>query len=101
PQLVDRVNEAQKQAGDLKELQSRQHNGVKYFGRVERKESNYYYVRGSLLVFATREDLLRRVIDLDRQAAPDGEAPAAREFRLLGMERRLASLWINPRAFEP
>jgi hypothetical protein len=36
-QLVDRINQAQKGAGELQEVEPRQHQGQKYFRRVEKK----------------------------------------------------------------
>ncbi|HMC64780.1 MAG TPA: hypothetical protein VKI65_07560 [Gemmataceae bacterium] len=100
--LVDRLNEVQKQSGDLKEVTERAHNGRKYYQRTERKESNFYFVRGAILCFATREDLLRRAIDLDQQRTPaDKELPAvARALRRLNAEESFVALWINPRAFD-
>src|SRR5439155_3628606 len=58
-----------------------------------------YYLRGPLLALTWQEGLLRRVIDLDRRPA-GGEPPVARELRLLGADRSLAALWVNPRAFQ-
>src|SRR5262249_29691102 len=43
--FVQRINELQKQAGDLQQLEVRQHNGVTYYRRVERTGENYYYLR--------------------------------------------------------
>src|SRR5262249_5462681 len=38
--LIGRLNRVQKEAGQLTELEEREHNGVKYHRRVERKEVN-------------------------------------------------------------
>ncbi len=96
--LIERLNAFQKSNGDLKELQERTYRDQKYFHRVEKKEEGFYYQRGRVLVFATREELLKQAID--RQAAPGDESFVARQFRLLGAEKKLAALWINPRAFD-
>ncbi len=97
--FIERLNRAQKESGDLKEVEERRHEGVAYFRRVERNGANYYYANGPVLAFSSQEALLRRAIERDRKQ--DGtEAGVARQLRLLGVERALAALWINPRAFD-
>jgi hypothetical protein len=99
--LVDRVNKLQKQSGELKEVEAREHNGRRYYYRVEAKGANYYYLSGPILAVSSQETMLRRALDREGRAKADKEPPVAKELRLLlGKERRLASLWINPRAFD-
>lgn len=102
--LVKRFNEAQKAAGDLKELEERQHKGVKYYRRAERGKPEYYYwMHGPILAASAQESMLQRIIDLDRQApaADTTVPPVGRTLRDLGIERSLLALWLNPRTFEP
>ncbi len=102
--LINRLNTVQKQAGDLKELEERQHNGVTYYRRVERKQTPYfYYLRGPVLAASAQEAMLQTLIDRDRQAPAADEAapPLARQLRELALERSLLVLWLNPRSFEP
>src|SRR5262249_29729912 len=84
--LFDRLNQAQKGSGDLVELEVRQYGGQKYYHRVERKEENYCWLHGPLLVLSTKEEMIRQAIDRDRQAG-DGEPFVARQLRLLGADR--------------
>jgi len=100
--VIERLNDAQKKSGDLKAVEERDHNGRKYFRRAERKGANFYWLNGPVLVFSTREEMLRQALDLDRTAAPAEKdpPPVARSLRQLGAEQALAALWINPRAFE-
>jgi hypothetical protein len=98
--LVERINILQKETGDLEELEQREYRGRKYYRRVERVGGGYYYLRGPVLAFAPQEGILRQVIDRDRDASMEVEAPVARQLRLLGIEKCLAALWINPRAFD-
>jgi hypothetical protein len=97
---LKRFDEAQQQSGDLREVQSRSHDGVPYVRRVEDKATRYVYQRGPVLAVTSREDLLRQTIDRDR-AAPGPEGLAARQLRDLGGAGALARLWLNRRAFEP
>src|SRR5262249_2203083 len=55
---------------------------------------------GPALAVSSKEDMLRQAIERD-VAGDTREPPVARELRLLGADKRLAALWINPRAFEP
>jgi hypothetical protein len=99
--LVERVNKLQKDSGDLKELEDRHHAGQTYVRRLESKGTNFYYLHGPVLAFGSQEAILQHLIELDQKAPRDQEPPLARQFRLSGVDRPLASLWVNPRAFEP
>ena len=99
--LVERLNKAQKDSGDLKTVEERTHNGVKYFRRVERKETNFYYLRGGVLVFSGQEALLRRAIaQEERTAQPGVESPLGKKLRLLGADRALSAVLLNPRGLD-
>jgi hypothetical protein len=97
--FVDRLNRAQKESGDLKSVEDRTHAGAHYFRREERKGDTFYYVSGPVLAFSSQESMLRAAIERDRQKG-DAEPAVARQLHLLGAERSLAALWINPRAFD-
>jgi hypothetical protein len=97
--FVERLNRAQKESGDLKDLEERRHAGATYFRRAERKGENYYYVSGPVLAFSSQEGMLRQAIERDRKAS-SAESAVARQLRLLGADRALVGLWINPRAFD-
>lgn len=99
--LLERLNQLQKQSGELKELERRTHQGVEYFARVEPKKVQFYFLRGPILALATQEEMMRQVIDLDRQPPEHRTSQALAQLRTLGVEDRLAVLWVNPRAFEP
>src|SRR5262249_19152592 len=74
--------------------------GRKYFRRVEVNDVNFYYLHGPILVFAPKEAILREALELEQTAADKDEPPLVREFRLLGINKPLAALWVNPRAFD-
>jgi hypothetical protein len=99
--LVARLNDVQKQSGDLKELHFHQHDGREYAERVEKKQTRFYYVHGPVLAVSSQETMIRRVIDLDRAAASAEPPFIARELRRLGVDEDLAVFWLNPRAFTP
>lgn len=101
--LVDRLNKAQQGFGELKSLEERKHNGVTYNARIERNNPpTFYTLRGPVLIFSPQEDMLRRAIDLDRQAksADDATPSITKQLRQMGADKALFALWLNPRAFD-
>jgi hypothetical protein len=95
----ERLNEAQKKLGELKLLEERQHNGIKYFYRVEQNHAPYFYcIHGPVLAASLQEEMLKQAIDRGR--GPADEPALARPFRQLGGEQALLAIWLNPRAFE-
>jgi hypothetical protein len=100
--LIDHLNEIQKSTGEVKEVEQRSHGGTTYFCRVERdKPPTYYCLRGPVLVLSGNETMLQGALDIDRSTPQQTEPALAREFRLLGADRAVLALWINPRAFDP
>ena len=98
--LVDKVNQVQKKDGTLTDLQPCAYNGTTYFRRVESHQTNFYLIRGPVLLFTGQEKMLHRAIDVDRTAASDAEPPLARRLREVGADRAVLALWVNPRAFD-
>src|SRR5207253_3256795 len=88
--LVERLNKAQKESGELRSLTEREHKGVKYVRRVERKagktEENFYLLRGPVLVFSGQEGLLRQAIECDLTLAKDAESPVSARLADLGLK---------------
>jgi hypothetical protein len=77
--LVEKINTAQKRDGTLTALETCEYGGATYFRRVEPKQTNYYYVRGPVLLITGQEEMLRRAIDVDRKTA-DAEPALARRW---------------------
>jgi hypothetical protein len=98
--LVAKLNRFQEKQGELKKLEEREYRGQKYWRREEARQENFYFLKGPILVLASKEAALRRVIDRDLKAPADAESPLAKQFRVPGAERALLVLWINPRAYD-
>jgi hypothetical protein len=98
--LVDHLNAAQKKSGQLTSLDEREHNGVKYLRRVETKETNYYYLRGSVLLYSGQESILKDALDRERTTTPATEPALSRRLREANLPRGLFTAWINARAFD-
>src|SRR5262249_39680759 len=56
-------------------------------------------LRDRVLIFSGQEAMLREAIALEKKTAKQ-EPAIARSLRELGADRALASLWVNPRAFD-
>ncbi len=98
--LLDKLNQLQKLTGEVKALEERQHKGVKYLRRVERHDSNYYLLRGPVLLFTRQEEALRSAIERDQALPRDAVPEMARRLRDLGLDRAVAALSVQPRAFD-
>src|SRR5260370_38029313 len=86
--LINHFNKAQ----GLEEVKESTHNGVKYYTRVDKRETNYYLLRGSILVFSSQEEMLKRAIDVDRAAAADGNTRLTTLLRQLGADRAMVAV---------
>lgn len=104
-QVIDRLNQVQKKAGELTELTEVTYQGVRYFRRLEEaKKGNspkksFYWLNGSLLAFANKEDTIRRIIDRHQSISGETSLPG-KHLRQAAIERALAAMWVNPRAVD-
>lgn len=99
--LFDRLNDIQKKSGELTLVEARAHQGQSYFCRQKAKEgSEFYCLRGPVLMLSDKEESLKRAIERDRQA-PRVPPDLAHRLEALGAGRSLAVVWVNPKAFGP
>src|SRR5260370_13756730 len=102
-QFVERVNEAQKASGELKELIPLNHRARSYFRRVKSKgPDDYYLLHGSVLVFSQQEAAIRGAMDrdLDAPLAATILPPLAKQLAKVGAAGGIATLVLNPRSFD-
>jgi hypothetical protein len=100
--LIDRLNEMQRQSGELRTVETRQFDGSSYVRREKKVGEEFYAVRGSLLVFSDSEARLQKALERDgSRPAADKETPnQTRQLQALGVEQNFVTLWVNPRAFD-
>lgn len=98
--LVDRLNALQKQTGELKSLDEREHRGVKYARRAEPKGASYYLLRGPVLLFTGQEAMLKAAIEHDKGLSAGERPPVAKRLDELKLDKALVALLLNPRAFD-
>ncbi len=99
-QLVERLNKLLKNTGALKEVSEIEHNGFKYQRRVEGDEVNFLCLRGPVLIFSSKESMLREALALEKNTPATREAAVSRSLRQLGADKALLSIWLNPRGFD-
>ncbi len=99
-QVMDRINEIQRQTGELKALQPVEYGKLTYQRRVLAGGATFYFLQDGLFIFATQEGMLREALDRHRAETP-AEPSLESRFRQMGLADRLLALWVNPRAFEP
>ena len=95
-QVIDKVNTLQTNAGELTALESRKHNDLTYYRRVHQRATHYYFQDGPLLAVTSNEATLHAVLDRKNAEAP----LAAKHLEQSQVKRPIASLWLNPRAFD-
>lgn len=94
--VINAVNDAQMQSGEVKSLDERKHNGQLYTRRALDRTSQYYFRKDNVFVFSNDEDLLKDVI-----ARPiDGPAPRRDLWLKAGMNNAAVSAFLNPRTFD-
>lgn len=94
---IERFNTIQKDSGELKELEARTHKGIAYTCRRERGSSHFYYLQGAVFAFTSQEGIMKRMLE---RVADKEASLLSRQLAKLGVDDALATLWINPRAFD-
>jgi hypothetical protein len=97
--LIDHFHSQQRKAGQL-DLTECDYEGIKYYRRVDKKETNYYYLRGPVLLFSGQEEMLRQALACDRATPAEAEPPVTARLRELGLSQALFVLWLNPRSLD-
>jgi hypothetical protein len=97
--IAERLTELETKSGNVTAVEKRQHKGIDYVRRSEKRgETNFVLVRAGLVAFSPDETTLQAVID--RLPNPSAESPIWRQIRDFGLTDVLAVLWLNPRAFD-
>src|SRR5262245_42462385 len=89
--LFDRLNDIQRQSGELIAVESRKFGSQPYVRRQKKDGEEYYAIRGPLLVFSDCEARLHKALECDRTRPPaDREPPEQlRQLQGLAVEQNL------------
>lgn len=98
--LLERINQLQKTTGELVEIEEREHRGIRYHRRVERRKEGFFHLRGAILLVTSQEEILKDALDAEAEAAPEASPPVAESLKDLGAQEAVLAFWINPRAFD-
>jgi hypothetical protein len=100
--VVDRLNELQRNSGEVIEVAKREYRSFKYGVRHKKDGDEFYLFRGQLFAFTDKESALKAMIDRDWDLNPASVQmpPIAERLRAFGIDQDFAIGWINPRAFD-
>jgi hypothetical protein len=101
--LVTRINQVQQNNGELKTLEKLEYKGITYYRREEARATNYYCLRGPVLIFSGEQVMLHQALDLGlRESGRESgaEPDLARRLREAGADKAVIALWVNPRALD-
>jgi hypothetical protein len=97
--MLDLLNQELKKNGDLKALETRNYQQIKFVQRTEKERTHYYFRDGSLFVFTSQEALLKKVIERHVSVKPTSPL-LAEAFGTWPARKALAALWVNPRMLD-
>jgi hypothetical protein len=96
-QLVERINEMQTKGGEIKGVEPA--DGYSRRLAPDGSVRDFFALDGSLLVYSTKEGLLRTTL-AKRKAAETGEPAAAKRMIALGAADAPLVCLVNPRSFD-
>jgi hypothetical protein len=94
--LITKVNDLQKQLGELTSLTSLEYRDLTYYKRVDARATHYYLRQGPLLIVASDEDLLKAAID----RGSESRSIPLEHLRRAKLDKAVFSVWFNPRVME-
>jgi len=96
-EVVDKLNDAMIQAKKL-EVTALDHKGTTYYRRQEKNKAQYYAVTDSLAVIATKEGMVKAL--LDRRASASRDTTWTKRFQRAGVDSAFLTLCVNPRMLD-
>ncbi|MBX9680277.1 MAG: DUF3352 domain-containing protein [Gemmataceae bacterium] len=93
--MFDKLNDLQKENGELKLLEERKHQGQTYWKRSQ-KTDHWVVIDGPFLAVSNREAAIRSV--LERKSK--GISALSRSLKRAGQDKAFLSIWVNPRVFD-
>ena len=100
--MVAKLNEGQKQTGEVLRVVERTHAGSTYFAREKPEARNdFYFVDGGLLFYSSRERPMLLALERKAKAAVEKEVPLfAQARKRLGFERAAFAALFAPRSID-
>src|SRR5262249_26548574 len=96
--VIERLNQAQIERKELKEVVAVDFQGSKYYRRVERAQTHYYFLERSVFAYSGQESVIRQVIE--RRRKKDGDSNLGKQLDRAGASSAFAAVWVKPIASE-
>jgi hypothetical protein len=93
--MFDKLNDLQKENGELKSLEERKHQGATYWKRSH-KSDHFVAIDGPFLAVSNRETVIQSVLERKTK----GSSTFARSVKRAGQDKAFLTMWINPRTFD-
>jgi hypothetical protein len=95
-ELITKVNDFQKQLGELTSLTPLEYRDLTYYKRVDARATHYYVRQGPLLIVASDEKLLKAALDRGNES----RSIPLEHLRRAKLDTAVFSVWFNPRVME-
>jgi hypothetical protein len=97
--VIERLNTAQKEKGEIAGIQQLNYKGFEYFRRVKPEGAGeFYHVRDGLFVFSAQEAAIKEVIEQASDAQP--KPSVADSIKRIGVPEAFLTCWVNPRRLD-
>jgi hypothetical protein len=98
-EVIERLNSAQKEKGEITGVQQLNYKGFEYFRRVKPEGTGeYYHVHNGLFVFSAQEAAIKEVIE--QASASQPKASVADSIKRIGVPDAFLTCWVNPRRLD-
>ncbi|MBA4187240.1 MAG: hypothetical protein C0467_04395 [Planctomycetaceae bacterium] len=99
--IVEKLNDIQKQSGELKAIVRREHEGAEYFERQKPEGGGEFYCfRNGVFAFSGFEADIKAVIDRDKSAPKDKPPVLVVRMQRLGVADAAVVVLVNPRPLD-
>lgn len=99
--IIEKLNEIQRQGGELKAIVRREHADAEYFERQKPEGSGEFYCfRNGVFAFSTSEADIKTVLDRDKSEAKDKVPVLVSRMQKLGVADAAVVLLVNPRVLD-
>jgi len=99
--IIDKLNDLQRQGGELKAIVRREHAGAEYFERQKPEGGGEFYCfRNGVFAFSGTEADIKAVLDRDKTEAKDKPPVLVGRMQKLGVADAAVVVLVNPRPLD-
>jgi hypothetical protein len=97
--IMERLPSVAHASGNAPPRENRPYEGTSYSVWHDGKKTAYTYMNGPIAAITHHENLIQRIISRERGSARN-EHVISGQLRRLGMDKAVAAVWLNARAFD-